>query len=94
MIAITMGGDGALLVTAENHLFLKAPEVEVKSASGGRQLRGRHGLWPCLGPHSGRCLPSRRRFGTASVTSPGTQLCQKADVDRILEQIGAHQHNW
>ena len=32
--------------------------------------------------------------GTASVMMPGTQLCRKEDVDRILEEIGAHHNNW
>lgn len=95
MIAITMGGDGALLVTADNHLFLKAPDVEVKSASGaGDSFVGGmvYGLASGLIPEDAFRLGVAS--GTASVMMPGTQLCQKADVDRILEEIGAHQHNW
>ena len=95
MIAITMGGDGALLVTADNHLFLKAPEVEVKSASGaGDSFVGGmvYGLASGLIPKDAFRLGVAS--GSASVIMPGTQLCRKEDVDRILEEIGAHHNNW
>lgn len=95
IIAITMGGDGALLVTANNHVFLKAPPVEVKSASGaGDSFVGGmvYGLASGLTPEDAFRLGVAS--GTASVMMPGTQLCRKEDVDRILEEIGAHHNNW
>lgn len=95
IIAITMGGDGALLVTGDNHVFLEAPPVEVKSASGaGDSFVG--GM--IYGLASGQIPEDAFRLGvacgTASVMTVGTQLCRKEDVDRLLEQIGAHHNNW
>lgn len=95
IIAITMGGDGALLVTADNSVFLEAPPVEVKSASGAGDsfVAGM-----TYGLASGQIPEDAFRLGvacgTASVMTPGTQLCHKADVDRILEEMGAHHNNW
>ncbi|WP_237151490.1 1-phosphofructokinase family hexose kinase [Oryzibacter oryziterrae] len=95
MIAITMGEDGALLVTPDTHVFLQSPKVEVKSASGaGDSFVG--GM--VFGLASGLIPEDAFRLGvacgTASVITSGTQLCHKADVDRFLEQIGSHHHNW
>ena len=85
MVAVTMGHEGALLAHAGGTLFLPAIAVEVRSAVGAGDsfLAGMtHGL------ASG--LPVDQAFrlglaaGTAAVMSPGTDLCQRADVERLF----------
>ena len=87
-VAITLGYLSALLVSAEGEMRLSAIEVEVHSAVGavGSFLGA-----ATYGLAAGQSIKEAFRLGlaagTAAVMSPGTGLCQPADVERLLGEI-------
>jgi 6-phosphofructokinase 2 len=87
-VAVTLGHDGALLANSKGSYFLPAIPVNASSAVGaGDSFAG--GMVFALA--SGASMEDAFRMGlataTATVLSPGTDLCQKADVDRLLAQV-------
>lgn len=88
VVAVSLGGDGALLATREGCLRLPAPEVKVKSAVGAGDSFVA-GL--TLGLAHGR--PLRDAFGlglaagTAAVLTAGSALCHYPDVERLFQSI-------
>jgi 6-phosphofructokinase 2 len=88
MVALTLGEQGALLVTAD-HAFRSQPlAIEpVSTVGAGDSFLG--GLVAALA--SGIKLRQAFRVavaaGSAAVLSPGTELCQAADVQRLLPQV-------
>jgi 6-phosphofructokinase 2 len=87
-VAVTLGHDGALLANTQGNFFLPAIPVNASSAVGaGDSFVG--GMVFALA--AGASIEEAFRHGlaaaTATVLSPGTDLCQKADVDRLLAQI-------
>ncbi len=82
-VAITLGHLSALLVSAEGEMRLSVIEVEVRSAVGaGGSFLGA----ATYGLAAGQSIEEPFRLGlaagTAAVMSPGTGLCQPADVER------------
>lgn len=87
-ILLTMGGRGAYLVTQERVLYTKTVEVKVKSAVGaGDSFLAGFVLKKTEGASDEEALRWANAAGTAAVMTPGTRLCRKADVDRLLERI-------
>jgi 6-phosphofructokinase 2 len=92
IIAVSLGADGALLVTSDEAVRLRSPPVEPRSAVGAGDsfVAGM-----TLGLAEGR--PLKEAFalavatGTATVLTMGTELCRRADVMRLHEQIRAEQ---
>ncbi|MBK8906434.1 MAG: 1-phosphofructokinase family hexose kinase [Rhodospirillales bacterium] len=88
IVALTLGADGALLVTPDQSLRLKAPTVDVKSAVGAGDSFVAGLTW---GLASGRSSADAFRLavatGTATVMTAGGELCRRADVDRFYEEI-------
>ena len=87
-VALTLGEDGALLVTAESAWRSAPLRVEVVSAVGaGDSFLG--GLVAALA--QGERLEHAFRVavaaGTAAVMSPGTELCHEEDVRRLLSEV-------
>lgn len=88
VVALSVGAAGAILATAEGTEYLRSPSVRVQSRVGaGDSMLG--GL--VLGLARGMLMRAAVRYGiaagTAAVLNPGTQLCQRADVERLYEQI-------
>ncbi len=88
MIALTLGARGALLVTHENAWRGSAPELEpVSSIGAGDSFLG--GLVWRLS--SGASNEDALRFalaaGSAALLSPGTGLCQPADIRKLLSEV-------
>ncbi len=88
IVALTLGEDGALLVSSEESIRLATPKVEVKSAVGagdsfvaGMTL----GLAQGLSPRDAFALGVAT--GTATVMTAGTELCRREDVERLYERI-------
>ena len=87
-VALTLGDQGAILVTAQ-HAWKAAPlAIEVESAVGaGDSFLG--GLISALA--AGKPMEDAFRLGvaagSAAVMSPGTELCLEADVKRLLPRI-------
>uniref|UniRef100_A0A7C4RX12 1-phosphofructokinase family hexose kinase n=1 Tax=Fervidobacterium thailandense TaxID=1008305 RepID=A0A7C4RX12_9BACT len=87
-ILLTLGGKGAYLITLDKVLYTKSVEVKVKSAVGagdsflaGFVLKKEEGL-----PDE-EALRWANAAGTAAVLTPGTRLCRRADVEKLLERI-------
>ncbi len=87
-IALTLGADGALLVTRERALQAKcAPQTPVSAVGAGDSFMGGM-LWALA---SDMELSEALRYGvaagTAAVLAKGTELCRATDVHRLLQHI-------
>lgn len=88
ILAVTLGHEGALLVSADATLRLAAPEVEVRSAVGaGDSFLGAMTLALSRGRPLEDAFALGIAAGTATVTSVGTELCRRADVQALYERI-------
>ena len=87
-VALTLGADGALLVTAGEAWRAAPMQVEVASAVGaGDSFLG--GMMAALAAGEGMADAFRMGVaaGSAAVMSPGTELCHEEDVRRLLEDV-------
>ena len=88
MLAVSMGADGAWLVTATEQHYCKAPAVERKSTVGAGDSMVA-GITFML--ERGRPLEEVIRFGvacgSAATMNEGTQLFKATDVQRLFEQL-------
>jgi 6-phosphofructokinase 2 len=87
MVAVTMGGDGALLATTEGTRYLPAIQVEAKSAVGA----GDSFVAAMVFALASDADPLEAfRFGmaagSAAVLTPGTDMCRTEDVERLYRQ--------
>jgi 6-phosphofructokinase 2 len=88
IVVTSMGAAGALLVTAARCERIPSPAVPVKSRVGaGDSMVGGIvlGLAREMSVRDAVCLGIA--CGAATVTMPGTHLCQRNDVDRLFPQI-------
>jgi 6-phosphofructokinase 2 len=88
IIALTLGEDGALLVTATQAWRAEPMAIEVVSAVGaGDSFVG--GMVSALA--SGKPLEQAFRVavaaGSAAVLTPGTELCREEDVMRLIPEV-------
>ena len=87
-VALTLGADGALLVTAGEAWRAAPMQVEVASAVGaGDSFLG--GMMAALAAGDGMADAFRMGVaaGSAAVMSPGTELCHEEDVRRLFEDV-------
>jgi 6-phosphofructokinase 2 len=88
VVAVTLGADGALVVTEDEAVRARVPQVEVlsKVGAGDSFLAGL-----ILGLSRGDSLEHATRFasaaGTAAVMFEGTHLCRREDVSRLEPQV-------
>ena len=87
-VALTLGGDGAMLVTKDVALRAAPMKIEVVSTVGaGDSFLG--GL--VAGLAAGQDWEGAFRMGfaagTAAVMSPGTELCREEDVRRLMKEV-------
>lgn len=88
MVALTLGGDGAMLVTKERALKAKAMDIEVVSAVGAGDSFLGGLIWALAqGKSENEAFRVAVAAGTAAVMSPGTELCREADVKRLLSKV-------
>lgn len=88
MVALTLGGDGALMVTKDRALKAKPMDIEVVSAVGaGDSFLG--GLvWALAqGQSPDDAFRVAVAAGSAAVMSPGTELCRGGEVERLLPKV-------
>lgn len=87
-LAVSLAEDGLVLVTHESAEHVRAPKVEMISAVGAGDSTVA-GIVVGLG--RGMSLRDATRLGvaagTATVITPGTNLCQREDVERLFAQI-------
>lgn len=88
IVALTLGNEGALLAWKGGAKRLPSPEVEVRSAVGagscftaGMTLGLARG-WPLED-----AFALAVAAGAAALSTPGTELCRKDDVDRLFAQL-------
>lgn len=88
MVALSLGDQGAMLVTASQCFQAKALPVEVLGSVGaGDSFLA--GLLGALDTHAdpAEALRSAMAAGAAAVLAPGTALCRPEDVDRLHRQV-------
>jgi 6-phosphofructokinase 2 len=89
IVALTLGEDGALLVSAEKSIRLETPTVQVKSAVGaGDSFVAGMTLGLAQGFSLQDAFTLGLATGTATVMTAGTELCRREDVERLYEQVG------
>jgi 6-phosphofructokinase 2 len=88
IVALTLGHQGALLVTSEAAFRACTPKVQVVSAVGAGDSFLGGMVWSLA---SGVDVEDAFRYGvaagSAAVLNPGTELCHAADVARLYEQV-------
>lgn len=87
-LAITLGHEGAVLAHPGGIEFLAAPKVEVRSATGAGDsfLAGMlHGF--LRGDSAVQAFRRGVAAGSAAVLTPGTDLCQPEDIERLLREM-------
>jgi len=87
-ICVSLGANGAMLITKDSKYHIVPPKVNTISTvgAGDSMLAGIvHKL------SIGEDLPNAVRYGvscgTAATLNPGTELCHLADVENILQQV-------
>ncbi|GAA5210271.1 1-phosphofructokinase family hexose kinase [Microbacterium kyungheense] len=88
VVALTLGGSGAVLVTAEEALRLPTPPVDVQSAVGaGDSFLGALVLRLAQGRSLGEAFRSGVAAGSATAALPATDLCRAEDVERLEQGL-------
>lgn len=88
LVALSLGREGAVLVTRDTEILVPVPDVSVVSTVGaGDAFVG--GFISALAADHG--LEAALRFavaaGTATAMRPGTQLCHLDDVERLVTRL-------
>jgi 6-phosphofructokinase 2 len=90
MIALTLGRDGAVLATRDGLRRLKGVKVTPKSTVGaGDSFLAAMTLALSQGRDAKDAFALGVAAGTAAVLTMGTELCRRADVERLYKQIMA-----
>lgn len=88
MIAVSMGAEGALLVTREHHYKARPPQVKVQSTVGAGDSMLAGLLFALV---NGYTMPDILAYGVAAGTAatlhPGTELCDKTDTNKLFKLI-------
>ncbi|HUD50076.1 1-phosphofructokinase family hexose kinase [Parvibaculum sp.] len=87
-VALTLGGEGAVLVTGDGAWRANAPHVEMRSAVGaGDSFVG--GMVGALASGDDWEEAFRRGIaaGSAALLSPGTELCRPEDAERLFVEV-------
>ena len=88
VVAVSMGSEGAIFVPRDGpSLLVHAPHVHVVSSIGA----GDSMVGIAFAIAGGEGLEEAARLGiacgTAAVLSPGTALCRRADVEKLLDDV-------
>jgi 6-phosphofructokinase 2 len=84
IVALTLGGDGAVLVTAEGATRLASPPITVRSTVGaGDSFVGAMVLRLAQGSDLATAFRAGVAAGAATATTEATELCHRDDVERF-----------
>ena len=87
-VALTLGEDGALLITADGAWRAEPMKIEVVSTVGaGDSFLGGLVAAVAAGAPLERAFRMAVAAGSAAVMSPGTELCHEVDVKRLLDEV-------
>lgn len=90
IVAVTSGGEGALIVSRDEAWAIAAPPVPARSAVGaGDSFLAALTLALVQGRPLRSALAYGVAAGTAAVLSPGAELCQAVDVERLYADLMA-----
>jgi 6-phosphofructokinase 2 len=88
IIALTLGRDGAVLATGDTLLRIEGVRVMAKSAVGaGDSFLGAMTLGLAQGRSVEEAFTLGVAAGTATVLTAGTELCRRADVERLYAEL-------
>lgn len=88
MVALTLGDDGALLVTADRAWRAQPMNIDVVSSVGaGDSFVGGMVAALAAGNELDQAFRVAVAAASAAVLSPGTELCHEEDVKRLLPQV-------
>lgn len=91
IVALTLGDQGALLVSRDVHLRTRAIPVEVVSAVGAGDSFLAGLVWRLsVGDGLADAFRYAVATGTAALLTPGTELARKRDTDRLYRQLMPH----
>lgn len=90
LVALTLGGEGAVLASKAGTLRLTVPPVQVRSTVGaGDSFLAAFVLRLAQGRSLEAAFRAAVAAGTATVTTTATELCHRADVERLEAQLEA-----
>lgn len=90
VVVLSLGAGGALLITADGYRPVRTPTVPVKSRVGaGDSMVGGMVLALARGLAVGDAVRFGVAAGAAAVMTPGTELCRRADTERLYERLQA-----
>lgn len=90
VLLVSMGARGACVVSADEHLRIHAPPVRPVSRVGaGDSTVGGMVYGLSQGWDLGRAARYGVAAGSATVLSPGTRLCTRADTERLFAELAA-----
>jgi len=93
MVALSLGGAGAMLVTAEQCLQAEALNVPVSSSVGAGDSFLAALVWALdRQADLSQALATAMAAGAAAVTTTGTALCQASDIERLRQQVRIRHH--
>lgn len=88
LVALSLGGEGAMLVSADQCLLADALPVPVASSVGAGDSFLAGLVWALDQGHDlPAALANAMASGAAAVMVPGTALCQPEQVDRLRQQV-------
>ena len=88
IMVVSMGAEGAMLLTMDKQLYIKPPDVTIHSTVGaGDSMVGAMilALWKDWSLEDVLCYGVAA--GTAATLNPGTELCKKEDTERIFQEL-------
>jgi 6-phosphofructokinase 2 len=87
VMIVSLGSDGALLVTSEGYEKLAPIEVPIRSAVGaGDSMVGAICVGLCRGLDLRHAVRLGMAAGAATLMAPGTGLCRREDVERLYTE--------
>ena len=90
VVALTLGGDGAVLVTADAVTHLASPPIVVKSTVGaGDSFLAALVLRLAQGHELTAAFRAGVAAGAATATTEATELCHRADVERLAAVLAS-----
>jgi 6-phosphofructokinase 2 len=90
VIVVSMGAAGAMLVTSNISTLITTPQVIIKSTVGaGDSMVGGIAFYLSAGKNISEAVRYGVACGTAATMNPATELCHKADADKLYEQMKA-----
>jgi 6-phosphofructokinase 2 len=88
IVALTLGADGAILVTADEVLRLASPNVEVRSTVGaGDSFLAALVLRLAQGRSTAEAFRAAVAAGSATAMTPASELCTRQDAERLEAEL-------